>query len=256
MRSLLRRGILLLTAIMLTFAFAGTVLATEDKEEPEVTEITFGTKDGNVYYTSKDPLLVDGTDYGSWAYLGGFGIETTRVDTGFMQSNRFAPGMCLVLRLNDLAAGKYQLNLVASQGDAQVYLQPGSEVEDMEALSKSLSPESAFYLGQVSKGVSCETELPQHGDYLLIFTGVEKAHLRVNRIRMTKVGDVPGAGPAPTEPAVPETTVPATEPIEEPEDISGQALQQAQLTTVITVIAAVLALAFLGFVLIVSRRKQ
>ncbi len=198
MKNILKRPVALLLVIwMILPMVTGVAFAAKNKKS-----ITFGALDGNTYLTTEDPKLESGKDFGKWAYLGGLNHSTTKVTGSFIQTNRFASGMWMVLRLNSLDSGKYDLDFHFSLGDAHVYLQAGSQVADMEALVKTLSAESSSYLGQLSKETDYAIELEKDGDYLLIFSGVDEKHFRISRLDMTRTGDT----------VVPETTTPATKP--------------------------------------------
>jgi hypothetical protein len=236
---LCNRLVALFVACILVFTMALTVFASDEGSANHTKTIVFGSTDNETYLTTTEPFLKDNMNFGKWTYLGGFNHSTVKVTGSFIQANRLGPDMWVVLRMNKLKAGEYNLSLSSKQADAHVYLQKGSEVADMEALVQGLTTDSDCYVGQMNSIKDRPIVLPEDGDYLLILCGIEGKHIRLSKAIFIKTGDVE------TVPTVPETTVPN----EVEEQDSGIEADPLELAVIIVVSLLVLVAAAFLFVL-------
>lgn len=189
MRKKIRRSVaLLLVLCMIVPMFSNIVFAVGEEATPD-TVINFVSGDGNTYRNNGDPKLNAGHDFGAFTYLGGVNLGTTQVTAAQFQSNGFSEAKWVILRLDNLTSGKYDLTFACSRGDANVYLKSGSQVANAADFVATLNTESASYLGQLSVRKNYQVELSVDGDYLLILNGVGDANLLLQSLSMTRTGD-------------------------------------------------------------------
>lgn len=190
MKKMIKQTIALLLVLCMCLPMFSELVFAVGEATQDSTVITFNSTDGVERFNNKEPRFTAGQDFGAWTYIGGKSLGTTKVTGSFIQANTFTDTDWLVLRLDGLASGKYDLTFSNSYGDAKVYLLPGSQVENMDAFTSALNETVDSYLGQLSVSKTYDdVQLPEDGDYLLVFNGASSDNFRVSSIRMIRTGD-------------------------------------------------------------------